>query len=131
VLCRSLTDELYPGIWQIVTGTIGETERAVDAALREVMEETRFSPSRFWTVPHVNVFFDRSADAMHLSPMFAMQVEPAAEPWLSDEHSAYEWLTVREAARRLVWPGQRKGVRTVEEFIAGGEEAMRLGEIPL
>jgi 8-oxo-dGTP pyrophosphatase MutT (NUDIX family) len=131
VLRRSMTDELYPGIWQIVTGTIREAERAVDAALREVMEETGCSPRRFWTVPHANVFYDRSADAMHLSPMFAMQLETTAEPRLSDEHSAYEWLSVREAVRRLVWPGQRHGVHTVEEFIVGGEEAMRLGEIPL
>ncbi len=131
LLRRSPTDELYPGIWQIVTGTVTAGERATDAALREVDEETGLSPLRFWVVPRANVFYDRSADAMQLTPMFAMQVGAEDEPRLSGEHVESAWLTAGDAGRRLVWPGQRAGVRIVEECIAGGEEAMRLGEIPL
>jgi dATP pyrophosphohydrolase len=131
MLKRSSIDALYPGIWQIVTGSIHDGETAVDAALRELAEETGILPKRFWTVPHANVFYDRSADAMHLSPMFAAQAELTGEPRLSSEHSAFAWLPVGEALRCLVWPGQRRGIEIVEQCIVGGEEAMRLGLIPM
>lgn len=130
-LKRSMDDTLYPGIWQIVTGTIHDGEKAFDAALREVEEETGLKPVGFWVVPHSNVFYDRAADAMHVSPMFAVQVGPEAEPRLSSEHSASVWLTSTDAQRRLVWPGQRRGIETVEQIIASGEEGMRLSAIPL
>jgi dATP pyrophosphohydrolase len=131
VLKRSSDDTLYPGIWQIVTGSIHDGESAVDAALRELAEETGILPKRFWTVPHANVFYDRSTDAMNLSPMFAAQAEPAEEPRLSSEHSTFSWLPSGEARRCLVWPGQRRGIEIVEQYIAGGEEAMLLGLIPM
>jgi len=131
VLKRSQNDTLYPGIWQIVTGTIHDGEKADNAALRELAEETGLTPQRFWTVPHANVFYSRTDDAMHLGPMFAVQVDPHAEPRLSAEHETCAWLSFDETLRRLVWPGQRRGIEIVEQFIAGGEEAMRLGLIPL
>jgi len=130
LLRRSPHDSLYPGIWQIVTGTIHPNERAVDAALRELKEETQLVPLRFWVVPHANVFYDRVADAMNLSPMFAVQVTDHDKPVLSEEHDAFEWVRLGPAKQRLVWPGQRDGLDVVEQSIGGGEAAMTLGLIP-
>ncbi len=129
LLKRAPGDTLYPGIWQIVTGTMRTGERAVDAALRELKEETGFAPTRFWSVPHVDVFYDRTLDAMQLCPMFAAEVGAGSEPLLSAEHSAFQWAPAGPARERLVWPGQREGLDIVERFIAGGEAAMQLGLI--
>lgn len=131
ILKRSPHDQLYPGMWQIVTGIMNEGERATDAALRELREETTFRPSRFWAVPFTSTFYDHANDVLNVSPLFAAQVEQEAEPVLSGEHQRYEWLPFGDARRRIVWPGQRAGLDVIHEFILGGEEAGRLTVIPL
>lgn len=130
VLKRSPTEKMYPGLWQFVSGSIEDREKAVDAALRELKEETGMSPKRFWVVPHTNTFYDPSYDAVHVSPLFAAQVEYGDEPKLSSEHCEHEWLPFAEAHRRLVWPGQRFGLEIISRYILGGEEAGVLTEIP-
>jgi dATP pyrophosphohydrolase len=123
LLRRAREEKVYPGMWQIVTGKIREGETAVRAARREVLEETRISPLRFWVLPHTGTFYDPGKDAMHVSPFFVAQVPDDVEPMLSAEHAEYRWLSVTEAMRLLVWPGQREGVMVAHEYILGGEEA--------
>jgi dATP pyrophosphohydrolase len=131
MLKRSPDEKIYPNLWQFVSGSLNDGEKATDAALRELKEETRLIPKRFWVVPHVNMFYDPSYDAVNVSPLFAAQVEVRGDPRLSSEHCAYEWLQFADARRRLVWPGQRAGLEIVEKYIVGGEEAGVLTEIPL
>ncbi len=126
LLQRAANENIYPGVWQIISGSIDGSEKAFEAALRELKEETGFVPSQFWVVPYVNMFYDHKYDAVNLSPFFAAQVLPDAEPALSDEHQLHEWLPYDAALRRLVWPGQRAGLEIVQRYIGGGEEAARL-----
>ena len=130
LLKRSSSEKIYPDLWQFVSGSINDGETAHAAARRELAEETGLSPTHFWVVPHVSTFYDPGYDALNFSPMFAAQVEPGAEPTLSDEHQKYEWLSFADAYRRLVWPGQRQGLEIVEKYIMRGEEAGRRGLMP-
>ncbi len=131
LLKRSPDEKIYPGIWQFVSGAIDEGEKAVDAALREFKEETSLNPQRFWVVPYANTFYDHDYDAVNVSPLFAAQVQEKDEPKLSVEHRTYDWLRYDEACRRLVWPGQRQGLKVIEEFIVSGQQASMLTLIPL
>ena len=128
MLKRAKDDLLYPGIWQWVTGTIQEGERSLDAALREFREETALLAERYWIVPHVTTFYEAVHDAVHLSPLIAIQVEHGVDPVLSSEHEAFAWVPFSEAKRRLVWPGQRAGLELVNNFIVTGEEGANLLE---
>jgi dATP pyrophosphohydrolase len=130
LLRRADGEPLYPGMWQCITGRIEEGEKAWQAARRELREETGLEPGRVWVVPHVSAFYDPVHDALHLSPVFATQVAPAAVPVLSPEHQSLAWLPYREAAARLVWPGQRKGLEIVHHELAGGGEAGRRTQLP-
>lgn len=131
MLKRSSAEKIYPNLWQIVSGSIDKNEKAYEAALRELNEETGFRPQHFWVVPHVNSFYDPQYDSMNLSAFFAAQVKPDEEPVLSFEHEKYEWLQYEAARRRLVWPGQRQGLSIVHEYIVGGEEAGQVTLISL
>jgi dihydroneopterin triphosphate diphosphatase len=126
LLRRSENDTIYPGMWQLVTGSMKEGERAVDAALREFREETGMVARRFWVVPFVNSFYVPVNDAIHLCPVFAVEVLEDAQVALSHEHQEFSWCSIENAKQKLVWPGQRYAVDLVHEYIVGGQEASRL-----
>ena len=129
VLQRSKTEEVYPDLWQFVTGSIYQNETAVEAAIREVREETSLECDAMWVVPYVNIFYENRRNRISLSPIFAMQVKPGTRPVMSHEHQRFEWLTYDDARRQLVWPGQREGLRIVREFIVAGAEAAKHSRI--
>jgi dATP pyrophosphohydrolase len=118
-------------MWQLVTGSMKEGERAADAALRESREETSLAPLRFWVVPFVNSFYVAVTDTVHLSPVFAIEAEADARVSLSPEHEEFRWCSLDEAKRMLVWPGQRTTVDLVHQYIIGGQEAARLLSVAL
>jgi dihydroneopterin triphosphate diphosphatase len=126
LLKRSKVDTLYPGMWQIVTGSMLDGEHAEKTALREFREETDLTPVQFWVVPFVNSFYVANDDTVHASPFFAVEVDAQREPRLSHEHEEYEWCSLQDAVKKLVWPGQRYGLKIVDEYIVGGQEAARL-----
>ena len=129
LLQRADDEELYPGIWQIVTGSIKKNENTDKSALRELEEETGLRLKRFWTVPIMDSYFDIRNDAVQMVPVFAAEVDASLNVRLSREHRRFEWLSYTAARDRVVWPGQRQAIEIVHEFIAGKKEAARLLEI--
>jgi hypothetical protein len=77
------------------------------------------------------MFYESVHDRVHLSPLFAVQVENGVDPKLSPEHQEFCWLPYSDARRRLVWPGQREGLALVQGFIVTGEQGAGLLEAPL
>ncbi|MFA6540304.1 MAG: NUDIX pyrophosphatase [Bacteroidota bacterium] len=128
LLRRSHDEPVYPNTWQIVTGSMETGETAVQAALREVAEETGYDPQKIWVVPHVNTFYSAKHDTVHHTVVFAMQVPPRTNPLLSHEHSAYEWCSFERAKKMLVWPGQVRALEVVHEYIVQGKEGGTLSE---
>ena len=114
---------IFPTPWQVVTGTLHEGETALAAARRELEEETKLEPQRFWVVPHVSTFYEPGADEIHQCPFFAAQVGPDEEPTLSPEHQRHRWLPPAEASGLLLWPSQREGLRITEQLVIRGEMA--------
>ena len=131
VLQRALEEKLYPGLWQMVTGTMKKNESALKAALRELREETGLPPQHCWTIPYVDTYFDLAKDTIQLVPVFAAEFDSSSTLQLSSEHQRSEWLRFEDARKRLVWPGQRHSMDVVHEFIIGNGEAAQLVEITL
>lgn len=129
ILERADTERIYPGMWQIVTGKIRPAEKAIDAARREFREETGLTMRRFWVAPVTGSFFDTNSDTVQLCPLFAIEVQPDAEPVLSSEHKSYEWAGQKRAHELLVWPGHHEAVDIVHTYIVAEREAARLTEL--
>ncbi len=117
MLQRSSDEEIYPDLWQPVTGAIEPGEHASDAARRETIEETGMEPLSLLVVPHVSSFYSPRRDAVHMVPVFAAQVSQRAEVTLSSEHQAYEWLGFADAHERSVFPGHRDALRVLMEYV--------------
>ena len=130
LLRRSWDEKIYPNLWQFVTGSIEKGETAWAAAGREMMEETGMKPNVLWVVPYVNPFYDPAWDSVNLMPLFAAEVGEDRDPILSPEHESFAWLSYEKAMSRLVWPGQKRGLEIIHDFIAKGKNSEHIKRIP-
>jgi dATP pyrophosphohydrolase len=132
LLLKRAEKEIYPGLWQMVTGSIdGESEKAFEAALREINEETGLKPVQFWVVPNINEFYWPEKDTIYQIPVFAALVNPNAGVVISDEHTDYKWVDKDEALKLLAWPGQRKSVEIIYEYFLTQQSFLKFVEISL
>lgn len=131
MLRRSKSEKLYPDAWQTVTGSMEAGETPMQSALRELKEETGYTPQKLWVVPLVNTFYSVRQDAINHTVVFAAQVPSTSVPILSKEHHQFLWCSINKAKELCVWPGQRKALEIVHEFIVRGKQAAEFSEIAL
>jgi dATP pyrophosphohydrolase len=127
LLLRRARHKSLPGVWQPVTGKLRRGESARRAAAREVAEETGLRPQRWWVLETVTLFFDPAANVLLLLPLFAAETGARQPVRLSAEHDAFEFVSARVAARRVLWDSQRAGLRAVaRQILRGGPLARAL-----
>lgn len=130
LLKRSET-EIYPRLWQMVSGTIHKGENAYQTALREIKEETNLSPVQFWVVPNINSFYSPEKNYISLLPVFAAKVKSNAKVEISNEHSDYRWVTKNSAKKLLAWDGQRKSVDIISDYFTNQKSTLNFVEIKM
>ncbi|HXI34762.1 MAG TPA: NUDIX domain-containing protein [Gemmatimonadales bacterium] len=110
-----------PGTWEAVHGAIEAGETAVQAALRELREETGLAPERLYNASRVEAFYRHAQDEIALIPVFVAFVARDAVVRVSAEHDAFEWLAPDAALARVTWPRMRRALEdTVALFGKGG-----------
>jgi dihydroneopterin triphosphate diphosphatase len=128
---RSDNDDIYPGMWQMVTGSIDEKEKAFQTAIREIKEETGLNPVKLWVAPLTDSFYNQEKDFINMIPVFAALVDSHACVTLSEEHSDFMWVSKEDAKRVLPWKGQRNSVETIYEYFTMELSNLNLVEIKL
>ncbi len=117
VIKRSESNELYPSMWQVITGWIEDGETAIQTAIREVKEEVGLSPTKIWTIPYVAIFFNPLRDFIQFAPVFGMLVDNKSEVQLSNEHSEFQWLNYQACLQTLEFPSHRYGIEIFHNYV--------------
>lgn len=120
VLKRSDNVVPYPGMWQVITGNIEKGETSIDAAKREVHEETGIIVREICTIPYVTNFFNHKNDTIYLSPVFGVIVN-SEKCRLSEEHCNFKWLTYDELMKILELPTHREASTIYRDYILNNE----------
>ena len=131
LLLKRSEEEIYPGLWQMVSGSIHEGETAYKTALREVAEETNLKSTKIWVVPNVNSFYSPEKNYISLLPVFAVKVNPNSKVRISDEHIEYKWVRKEKAKKMLAWVGQRKSVDIISDYFTKKKSFLKFVEIKI
>lgn len=136
LLLKRAKSELYPNIWQMVTGSIVQDEKTYVTAYREIIEETGLKPERMWVVPYVNSFYSWRKNHICIVPVFVALVDNNSSVKISDEHSDFKWAKKDSAIEYLGWQGQRNSVEIIHQYFTEKNsqfyfEEVKLGKIKL
>lgn len=109
-----------PGSWEVVHGSIEAGETPLDAARREMREETGLAPIRFYNLSRVESFYRHKVDEVGFIPVFVALVD-SSEVHQSEEHDAFEWLSLHAAQGRLAWPRERRALEDIQILLSRGD----------
>jgi dihydroneopterin triphosphate diphosphatase len=126
VLCLRRAQAPRLALWESVHGHIEKGEHPVDAAVRELTEETGLVAERLYNLSRVESYYSHRRDTVEIIPSFCSIMKPGAVATLSAEHDAAEWLAPEAASARFAWPREARALedalRLVGRGDAGGQE---------
>ena len=119
---------MYEHLWQGVAGKIEKGEKAWEAVPRELNEATGLDPVRIFIADHVSRFYETHGDRVNLVPVFGIEVDNM-DVILSKEHCEFQWLDYKTARKRLVWNGQKEGIKNVFEMLSSDDDRIKWSEV--
>ncbi|MFO7845544.1 MAG: NUDIX pyrophosphatase [Balneolaceae bacterium] len=117
LLFKRAKGKIYEGQWRMIGGKVEPGETYWEAALRELLEETALTPSKMWTIPSLNLFYEHSSDSILQIPAFAAEIDRGDAIRLDREHTEYSWVEHDEVSEYLYWPEQIRLIRLTNELI--------------
>ncbi|MHA1407860.1 MAG: NUDIX hydrolase [Candidatus Heimdallarchaeaceae archaeon] len=114
------------GFWQGVTGHLEGKERPIDAAKRELLEETSFIPKFMFSVDY-SYAIPVSENEKDIFPpgttniqedVFVARIDQPDDPTIDpNEHEAWKWFSFEEAEKMLIWEENKIALRIAQKFL--------------
>ena len=114
LLMKRATPTLYD-VWCYIGGGIEEGEKAWEAALREIHEETGITKVSLYTSNRFEQFYSADEDYIYIAPVFVGYVNDSEDIMLNWEHKDFQWLSFEEAKERVVLPGNDEVLEYIEK----------------
>lgn len=105
------------GFWQPITGGARENESFVDAAKRELFEETQIKDYRAFLNDVYYFEFDSEEYGRVKEYVFGVEVDQNTKVKLSREHSEKKWCTLEEALNLLKYDTNKEAFKKVIDRI--------------
>jgi dATP pyrophosphohydrolase len=107
---RRAPGEFMGGSWSVVRGRVEAGEKAWQAALRELNEETGLvpEPDEFYQLDTVDTFYLAADDTVWHVPGFCAVVPRDCVVKLNEEHDDFRWVDRSQADAEFLWPGERR-----------------------
>lgn len=107
------------GAWEVVHGTIEPGEKAEEAALREVREETGLVVDRLYNLTS-HAFYLAQRGVVNVAVVFVAFADSRAPLALGREHSTAMWVGSDQALSQLAWPATKRCLTDALELLSGG-----------
>lgn len=105
------------GCWTALNGECQGDETAIHAVERLVRQETGFRVVDLWALDYLHGRYEPQGDRVNVMPVFAVEVTDAVTALVLEQHDDARWLTLDQAMQLLRLPGQREGLRRLQEDI--------------
>mgnify|MGYP001564772290 CR=1 FL=1 len=114
--------------WEFAKGKIETGETKIDAARRELKEETGLSPLK-GNIKKFNfsckylyhkILPDRPDVKGQTFSLYATEVKKGKVSQDKKEHNGYKWTGFKKALRMLKWPNQKKSLKIVNSWLENG-----------
>ncbi len=96
LLLQTGKQKLEPGKWGVPAGKVEAHEAPLDAAKRELFEETGIELETSTDLKHLTSLYIRKPDVDYVYHLFGVKLEQVPEVFLSDEHQGYHWASFQD-----------------------------------
>lgn len=101
-------DDYMGGTWQIIRGGADDGEHMVQAALRELLEETGLIPLELYRLGTAESFYIDYDDTLWHAIPFCVFVSRDQPVILNPEHEAFRWVPREQMMSRVMWASERQ-----------------------
>ncbi|MEC1179959.1 NUDIX domain-containing protein [Metasolibacillus meyeri] len=100
--------------WCYIGGSIEDGETAIEAAYREIREETGITELALYSSNQFDQIFSPQENYIYIAPVFVGFVHEEQSIILNGEHSEYQWVLFEKAKEVVSLPGNEVVLQFVE-----------------